>query len=316
MSLTCSLCDDGGSFAPSDPRALIAAWADEAGVDRIGFAAAVPVDGAERERYEAWLASGCGADMEYLSRYPDVRFDPRGLLPGARTVISCAISYWHPERQHPDAPRIALYAHGDDYHTVVREALEGVAGRIRETWGAETRVCVDTAPVRERYWALRSGVGQRGLNGLLIAPGVGSYCFLGEIVTTLGLEPTPPLRQDVCEGCGRCLKACPAGALRGDGTMDCRRCLSYMTIEYRGDFPPGFSTGGRLAGCDACQQACPHNAAPLPTRHAAFHLRPSLAALGRDEILALTPGSYAELLRGSALKRLKITGLQRNARSL
>lgn len=309
MSLTSCPCD----FAPDDPRAFIAACADAAGIDRLGFAVAGEVDACCREEYERWIAEGCNAGMGYLERYPDVRNDPRKLLEGARSVISCAISYWHPERQAPGAPRIGLYAHGDDYHDVVRCALEEVAAAIRERYGAECRVCVDTAPIHERYWAAKSGVGFRGANGTLIVPGVGSYCFLGEIVTTLDLSATPPLENSVCEQCGLCVKACPGGALRGDGTIDCRRCLSYMTIEHRGDFPDGFTTGGRLAGCDTCQEVCPHNKTPRPGRHPGLGLRDSLKHLTAADIIALTPDTYAAIFKGSALKRLKLAGLRRNA---
>lgn len=309
MSLTSSPCDD------PDRRAIVT-LAGELGIDRIGFAQAGPVADEQSRHYAGWLAAGSHADMAYLERYPDIRRDPRLLLPGAQTVISCAISYWHPEVQRPDAPQIAMYAHGDDYHDVVRRILTPLADEIARRWGAETRICVDTAPIHERYWAISSGVGFRGRNGLVIAPGVGSYIFLGEIVTTHPFLPTAPLPTDVCDSCGMCVARCPGGALRGDGTLDCSRCLSYLTIEYRGEFPPGFTTGGRLAGCDRCQQVCPHNAAPLPTSHPEFHLRQSLARLTAGEVAELTPATYAELLRRSSLKRIKLPQLQRNLRAL
>ncbi|MBD5214580.1 MAG: tRNA epoxyqueuosine(34) reductase QueG [Bacteroidales bacterium] len=309
MSLTSSPCDD------PDRRAIID-LAREHSIDRIGFAKAEPVEATQSAHYQSWLAAGQHAGMDYLERYPDIRTDPRLLLPGTRTVISCAISYWHPEEQQSYAPQIAHYAHGDDYHDIVRRILTPIADEIASRWGAECRICVDTAPIHERYWALRSGVGFRGRNGLIIAPGVGSYIFLAEIVTTHPFLPTEPLPQDICDSCGECIRHCPGHALRGDGTVDCRLCLSYLTIEYRGDFPDGFHTGGRLAGCDRCQQVCPHNVRPKPTSHPEFHLRPALATLTREQVAALTPGSYAELLRRSSLKRIKLPALQRNLRHL
>lgn len=154
-------------------RELIEQWGALSGIDRMGFASAEPVNSTQQAHYAAWLASGANAGMDYLTRYPAIRNDPRELLPGARTVISCAVSYWHQEKQSDDSPRIAMYAHGDDYHEVMRRVLGYVAGRMTAEWGVATRVCVDTAPVHERYWALRSGVGFRGRNGLLIVPGVG-----------------------------------------------------------------------------------------------------------------------------------------------
>lgn len=301
---------------PSQCRATIEAWATEAGIDRIGFSPAGEVDEAYTARYNDWLARGCNAGMDYLARYHEVRRDPRLLLDGAKTIISCAISYWHQETQKSGSPRIAMYAHGDDYHDVVRKILSVVADRMSAEWGCTNRVCVDTAPIHERYWAIRSGIGFRGRNGLLIIPGVGSYCFLGEIITTLDLvhQDKSSIGNSVScpENCGLCVKACPGHALVGDGTMDCNKCLSYLTIEHRGDLPGGFSTGGRLAGCDTCQQVCPHNARPLPTRHPEFMLRPSLRDITRDELSALTPESYAGLFRRSALKRLKLDGILRN----
>ncbi|MDE5608201.1 MAG: tRNA epoxyqueuosine(34) reductase QueG [Muribaculaceae bacterium] len=309
MSLTSSPCDD-------PDRRIIIDLARQSGIDRIGFAEATPVTPEQTDHYSSWLKASLHAGMDYLERYPDIRTDPRLLLPGARTVISCAISYWHAEEQLPDSPRIAQYAHGDDYHDVVRRILSPVADEIARRWGAETRICVDTAPIHERYWALRSGIGFRGRNGLVIAPGIGSYFFLGEIITTHPFLPTEPLATGLCDDCGRCIRECPGHALRGDGTLDCSRCMSYLTIEYRGDFPEGFHTGRRLAGCDRCQQVCPHNASPQPTRHPEFHLRPTLASLTVEQVAALTPETYATLLRRSSLKRIKLPALLRNLRHL
>lgn len=307
-------------FSPC--KEIIERWGREAGIDRMGFVGIGAVDSAMDAVYSAWLAGGNAGTMDYLARYRDERRNPELLLTGARTIITCAISYWHPEVQASGAPRIAMYAHGDDYHDVVRKILSAVAERITTEWGGECRVCVDTAPIHERYWAIKSGLGFSGRNGLLIIPGIGSYCFLGEILCTHELAPGSDTRVDDwtvsqgCAGCNRCVEACPGHALKGDGTMDCTMCLSYLTIEYREDFPSGFTTGGRLAGCDTCQQVCPHNRRPLPTGHPEFLLRPTLRDITREQLSRLTPETYAALFRRSSLKRLKLSGILRNIRHL
>ena len=160
-----------------------------------------------------------------------------------------------------------------------------------------------------------SGVGFTGCNGLLIVPGMGSYFFLGEILTTVRFEPTLPLDID-CGSCGRCVKACPGKALDGSGAVDARRCLSYMTIEHRGDFPEGFTTGGRLVGCDTCQAVCPHNRQPLESTIKEFSLRPDYKKLTPGYIQSMTQGEFSTIFSHSAIKRLKLEGLKRNSRCL
>ncbi len=306
MSLTSYRCDSS----------WLSDQANDIGIDRIGVAEAIPVPEHETDRYEHWLSSGGNAAMEYLERYPDIRQDPRRLLDGARSVISCAVSYYHTERQPDGIPVIASYAHGDDYHEVVRELLETLASRIRLTYGGETRVCVDTAPIRERYWAVASGVGFRGRSGLVIVPGLGTYCFLAEIITTVPFRPTGMLSVSECDRCGMCVSKCPGHAINPDGTINASRCLSYLTIEHRGDMPEGFSTGGRLYGCDTCQAVCPHNRDIALSRHKRFSLRPAYNSLTPERIESLTPEEYASIFRHSAIRRARLSGLRRNLRHL
>lgn len=290
--------------------------AAELGIVRIGVAPARPVPVSVTDGYDRWISCGHHAGMEYLERYPSVRRDPRELLPGARSVISCAVSYYHTERQRDGLPVIASYAHGDDYHEVVREMLEALAGRVTERYGGSTRVCVDTAPIHERYWAVASGVARRGLSGLVIVPGAGTYCFLAELITTVMFEPTDPLPDTLCEGCRRCVDSCPGHAIGGDGCIDASRCLSYLTIEHRGDLPSGLSTGGRLYGCDTCQAVCPHNRDLTPCHNSRFDMRPVYDTLTAGRIASLTRDEYAAIFRRSAIKRAKLSGLQRNLRHL
>lgn len=294
----------------------MASYAATVGIDRVGVAVAEPVDPFVTEQYNLWLADGCNGDMAYLEKYPDVRKDPRLLLEGARSIVSCAVSYFHTSRQPDGVPRIASYAHGDDYHEVVKGRLEQLARWIRENYGGYTRVCVDTAPIHERYWAVKAGVGFRGDSGMVIVPGLGTYCFLGEIITTVAIEPTLPCGISRCDSCGKCARMCPGSAINDDGTVDARRCLSYLTIEYRGELPQGMRTGGRLYGCDTCQEACHLNGGARECGYPEFDLRPAYCDLSREKILNMEHGEYIEIFRHSAIKRTKLDGLKRNAQKL
>ena len=293
-----------------DIRALVI----EAGAYRAGFAEAVPVDDADSRRYDGWIAGGYHGSLGYMERYDAVRRDPRLLLEGAATVISAAFSYYTPVEWPAGSLRIARYALGDDYHDVLRRRLTEVARTIESRYGGATRVCVDTAPLRERYWAERAGVGFTGRNGQLIVPGAGSYFFLAEILTTLSIEPDGPIAASQCDGCNRCRRSCPAGALDGTGRVDSRRCLSCLSIEHRGPFESPVSLGNRLYGCDMCQDVCPHNANPPLAVIPEFAPRQELLSLTPERIEALDPSDFAALFRRSAIKRAKLEGLQRNLR--
>lgn len=284
------------------------------GVAHFAVAEAAPVDDGARSRYERWIADGMNAGMDYMQRYADVRSDPRLLLDGASSIIVCAFPYWHPDARRTSL--MAAYALATDYHEVVRRRLDAAAASIRLAYGGATRVCVDTAPLRERYWAQRSGLGFIGRNGHLIIPGAGSWFFLGEILTTARLEPYSPGAPRRCLGCGRCVKACPAGALTGDGTVDARRCLSYLTIEHRGEFPDGTDLHGCLYGCDTCARVCPHNAEPEVTTLPEFTPRPGVVGLTAERAAALTQEEFSALFTHSAVKRAKLAGMRRNALAL
>lgn len=286
-----------------------------AGAEVWGVARAEAVDPQAVELYDRWIASGAHGSMEYMERYGDVRSDPRLLLDGARSVLVAAFNYQPARRQDVGAPVIADYALGDDYHTVLRRRLDAVARDIENAYGGRTRVCVDTAPLRERYWAVRAGVGFIGLNNQLIVPGRGSRFFLGEILWTGEIEPDEPCRLS-CDGCMRCVRACPGKAIEGNGGLCAARCLSYLTIEHRGELPPSAALGNRIYGCDVCQDVCPHNAGSRPGCIPEFTPRQELMALTRERVESMTQEEFSALFRNSAVKRTRISGLQRNLRAL
>ena len=284
----------------------------------VGLAEAGPVEAEAWERFERWLERGGAAGMEYMGRHREIRRDSRLLLEGGKTIITTAFSYFQ-ERERPEAlPLVSAYAYGKDYHDVIRKrmrkALEGLEG--------EFRICVDSAPILERYWARKSGLGRIGRNGMVIVEGAGNQVFLAEIVTTLELDADQPAEGD-CGSCGRCLRACPTGALGEEG-IECGRCLSYLTIEHRGEWdetgrlamatPAGRRT---LYGCDRCVIACPHSRegrgeATLP------ELQGGEGMLALDAATALEMGEegFRQRFRGSAIKRCKWEGWQRNSRNL
>lgn len=288
----------------------------EAGAVATGIAKARPVDQEAESLYQSWINTGRHGEMEYMERYAEVRHDPRLLLDGAEYIIVAAFNYYTPAN-HGGAVagssgplKWARYALGRDYHEEIRERLSAVAGEITSITGAQCRVTVDTAPLRERYWAVEAGLGFIGVNNQLIIPGTGSWVLLGEIITTLPLEADEPCRLS-CDGCMRCVKACPGRALDGHGGMDTGRCMSYLTIEYRGEGPIG--CGDRIYGCDICQEVCPHNSCASPSEIPAFTPRESILSLTRDDILSMEQGEFSRIFTHSAIKRTKLAGLRRNA---
>ena len=292
-----------------------------------GVAQAAPVDDATARTFASWLDDGCNAGMDYMANHTDLRLDPRLLLPGARSVVCVSLAY-APARLMPEGEfRISAYAYGRDYHDAVKTRLRHLAAYIERLTTDDstatdaqpvqtTRVCCDTAPVLERYWAWRAGLGWTGRNHQLIIPGAGSQFFLGEVITTTALHPDSP-QESRCGTCHACLDACPTRALEPGGQLDARRCLSYQTIENRGQIPADIASamGDYIYGCDRCQTVCPHNRhSPTAT---APELQPSdeLMAMRKDDWRKLTPDDYRRLFKGSAVKRAKYEGLMRNIKA-
>ncbi|WP_285798962.1 tRNA epoxyqueuosine(34) reductase QueG [Duncaniella freteri] len=279
------------------------------GAVAVGIAATAPVGLDAESLYLQWIAAGKHGGMSYLEKYQDVRRDPRLLLEGAESIIVAAFNYYNRDN---GKLRWARYALGRDYHEEIRERLDAVATAITVTTGAQCRVTVDTAPLRERYWAERAGVGFIGINNQLIVPGAGSWCVLGSIITTLPLDADTPSGRS-CDGCMRCVRACPGRALDGKGGMDACKCLSYLTIEHRGEYE---ATPDRIYGCDVCQEVCPHNATAIPTEIGGFSPRAEILGLGCKDILEMEQSEFSRIFTHSAIKRTKLAGLQRNARML
>ncbi len=256
--------------------------------------------------------------MEWAARHLDVRDDPGLLLAGARSIIMVAMNYYPQRLQPREAPQFALYAYGRDYHEVMRDRLQRLAARVHELAGeCETRCCVDTAPLRERYWATEAGIGFVGRNNNLIIPHRGSYFFLGAIVTTAQLQPDEPCRLG-CGDCDACVRACPGQALSNGGAVDATRCLSCLTIESRDPLPEWAeeALGNRVYGCDECQRVCPHNRHPVPTTVAELQPSDEFLGLTARQIMSMDQPTFSRIFAHSAVKRAKLAGLQRNTRHL
>ncbi|MBP3252554.1 MAG: tRNA epoxyqueuosine(34) reductase QueG [Prevotella sp.] len=280
-----------------------------------GIAKAEPVDADTAMYYRQWMAAGGHADMQYLADHVDKRLDPTLLLPGARSIVVVAMSY-APACRLPDGEyQIAAYALGLDYHGVIKQRLRQLATLLTDTTD-DLKLCVDTVPILERYWAAKAGIGFIGRNRQLIIPGGGSMFFLGEIVTTaLSDHYDAPLSQH-CGRCRRCIDHCPTGALASD-FFNSERCLSYQTIENRGPLDPmaADKLGDCIYGCDRCQQVCPWNSNPLLSKEKAFQPSEALLAMRRSDWEQLTVDEYRRLFKGTAVKRAKYEGLMRNIRA-
>jgi epoxyqueuosine reductase len=309
------------------PESAIRARALALGFDIVRFARADEPLERDFDSYQAFVDAGLHGQMSYLALHRDVRrsLDGPGVLAGARSVVCVAVRY----ATRPDGaatepegllPHIARYARGRDYHAHVRRKLRKLADFLRSVApGARARPMCDTAPVLERAWAARAGVGFVGKNGMLVSPGLGSYTLLGEVATTLALEPDPPLPVR-CGRCMRCLDACPTRAFLAPRVLDARRCVSYLTIEHRGAYDAALArgVGPWLFGCDACQQVCPFNAAPRALRPSgrAFEPLPRWRSLTARALLALDDKGVALVVRSTALRRLAPSDLRRNAEAL
>lgn len=293
-------------------EAAIAQGASSAGIARLG-----PIPATVAESYSRWIAEKGHAGMIYLERNTDIRNNPSLLLEGAKSIVVCAFNYYPAAKRDATLPHIAYYAYGEDYHDVLRKRLRPVADLIKVlATGSECRICVDTAPLFERYWAVQAGLGFTGRHSQLIVPGTGSYVLLGSIITTAELKPDEPCRQKCPDGCRRCIDACPGKAIESGRHINSGQCLSYLTIEHRGEFPPGTHISNHLYGCDSCQKACPFNNCVQPTRIYEFSPTETLLHLTPQQVAGMQPEDFNAAFSRSAIKRAKLDGLRRNAEAI
>jgi epoxyqueuosine reductase len=295
----------------------------ELGFDLAGVTDASPIDAGQAEIFAEWLKSGFAGEMTYMHRNLQKRLNPAKLLENAQSVIVVGLNYTPPKHQPrpPDLAtptgRVAGYAQYEDYHSFIKERLQKLADFIKTIAkpGLKSKICVDSVPLAERALAVRAGLGFIGRNHMLINPELGCRIFLGEIITDLKLPANEPVAGD-CAGCRKCLDACPTGALKPDGQFDAGLCINYLTIEYKGQIPPGLAEkiGDRLLGCDECIVACPYQKRTPACKNKQFKFYRDRARIDLQEILNLDSGAFEAKFAESPIKRLGLEGLKRNAR--
>ena len=294
--------------------------AREIGFDAVGIAQAEPlVD--PIQRYQAWLDNGNHGMLGWMERNVDKREDVTKIVPGARSVIVVARNYFTPH-EHPEggSGKISRYAWGSDYHDVVTPMLDRLSDIVEEVVpGTTSRRYVDTGPVMEKEWAVRSGLGWQGKHSNILRRDIGSWFFLGVIITTADLTPDAPM-GDHCGTCTACIDACPTKAITEPYVVDSRKCLSYWTIEVKPEheLPVAIAENldGWVYGCDVCQDVCPWNRFETTTTEPMFEPREEVTILDPDSVVTLSPEQFAERFRGSPVKRAKLAGLQRTATAL
>jgi len=273
----------------------------------------------EAPRLEQWLNQNHHGEMSYMANHFDKRLDPRVLVPGAKSVVSLLLNYHTEEKQTDvEAPKIASYAFGDDYHNVIKDKLKQLMGFIHQEIGeVGGRVFVDSAPVMDKAWAAKSGLGWIGKNTNLISKKVGSFFFIAELILDLELEHDLPA-TDHCGSCTACIDACPTDALLAPYQIDGSKCISYVTIELKNEIPTDFQ--GKMDnwafGCDVCQTVCPWNRFATPHSEPAFNPPDELLSLSKNEWEEMTQEVFSVIFKNSAIKRTKYKGLKRNIKFL
>ena len=289
--------------------------ASEIGFDECGIAQARKLD-EDAARLEAWLKNGRHGEMKYMENHFDLRVDPTLLVPGAKSVITVLYNYFPETPQDFNSPKIAKYAYGKDYHLVIREKLWEFLYRIRESVGAiEGRGFVDSAPVLERTWAVKSGLGWVGKNGNLINKKKGSFFFIATLITDLELIADQPLLQDYCGTCTKCIEACPTNAILPNKEINAAQCISYFTIELKSALLPEQlkdQAENWIFGCDICQDVCPWNKFSKPHQHSELNASEAILHFSINDWLSMDKSTFNTKFKTSPLKRTKWEGIQRN----
>jgi epoxyqueuosine reductase len=289
------------------------------GFDHCGIARAQFLD-EDARRLAVWLEKGMQGGMGYMERYFDLRVDPCRLVPGAKSVITLLLNYYPSQKQKPGAPKISKYAYGKDYHDVIREKLNRLMALIKENIGAiHGRGFVDSAPVLERTWAQRSGLGWVGRNGNLINKQSGSFFFIATLITDLELICDDPFAKDYCGTCTRCIDTCPTDAILPDKVVNGSKCISYFTIELKDMLIPESLKGkfdNWMFGCDICQDVCPWNRFSKPATEIEFTPLPEILNLSTKEWEEMSEDTFKTLFKSSAINRTKLKGIQRNLKFL
>ena len=282
---------------------------DFCGISNAGFLEA------EAAQLESWLNQNYHGKMAYMANHFDKRLDPRKLVPGAKSVISLMINYFPNQTQvHSDAPKISKYAYGQDYHDVIRNKLNEYIEKLRALIGdIDGRAFVDSAPVMDKAWAKKSGMGWMGKNTNIINKSNGSFFFIAELITDLELTPDVAIK-DYCGTCTKCIDACPTDALFTPYQIDATKCISYLTIELKDEIPTQF--GGKFEnwafGCDICQDVCPWNRFSKPHQHPELSANKDLMEMTKQDWLEITEEVFKKVFNESAVKRSKYEGLKRN----
>jgi epoxyqueuosine reductase len=286
------------------------------GFDYCGIAKAIKLDD-DAKRLETWLNKGFHGKMTYMENYFDLRVDPCKLVPGAKSVITLLLNYFPSEQQKDaEAPIVSKYAYGKDYHEVIRNKLKIFLQMIKDNIGeVHGRGFVDSAPVLEKSWAQKSGLGWIGRNGNFITKQQGSFFFIATLVVDIELKYDEPYTKDYCGSCTRCIDSCPTEAILDDKVIDGSKCISYFTIELKDALISNDMKGkfqNRMFGCDVCQDVCPWNRFSKPTTEVTFNPIPEILNFTSSDWEELTEESFKTIFKDSPLKRSKFTGIKRN----
>ena len=297
-----------------DPTRFLKRKANNLGFLSCGISKAVFLE-EEATKLENWLNDGKHGKMKYMENHFDMRLDPRKLVPDAKSVISLSYNYYNDNLQKDkDAPKISKYAYGNDYHKVIKEKLKILFKELQKEFGdINGRVFIDSAPIMEKAWAAKSGLGWIGKNTNLISQKVGSFYFLAEIIVDLEFEYDTPV-TDHCGSCTACIDSCPTGALVKPYEIDASKCISYLTIELKDEIPSEFNGNmdNWAFGCDVCQDVCPWNRFSRKHNEPLFNPNQEMMKMGKKEWEELTEETFEVIFKNSAVKRTKYKGLKRN----